>query len=96
MVRREPCRRGREPRKVKHVSPDYPEVARQARVQGVVVLECVVSPEGKVTDIKVLRGIPLLDMAAIEAVRQWEYTPTLRDGVAVPVIMTVTVSFKLN
>ena len=48
------------------------------------------------TDVKVLRSVPLLDEAAIEAVRQWRYTPTFVDGVAVPVIMTVTVNFQLR
>lgn len=85
-----------EPRKLKNVPPDYPEVAKQARVQGVVILEAVISPDGDVAEVKVLRGIPLLDAAAIEAVRQWRYTPTYLNGVAVPVIMTVTVNFKLS
>jgi periplasmic protein TonB len=49
-----------------------------------------------VADVKVLRGLPLLDQAAIEAVRQWVYTPTLLNGVPVPVMMTVTVNFKLS
>jgi len=86
----------REPKKVKHVSPEYPEIARNARVQGVIILECIIAPEGHVTDIRVLRGIPLLDKAAIDAVRQWVYTPTLLEGRPVPVVMTVTVNFKLN
>lgn len=47
-------------------------------------------------DVKVLRGLPLLEQAAIEAVRQWVYTPTLLNGVPVPVMMTVTVNFKLS
>jgi len=85
-----------EPRKIKSVPPDYPEVAQQARVQGVVILEALISPEGQVTEVKVLRGIPLLDTAAIKAVQQWRYTPTYLDGEAVPVIMTVTVNFKLS
>ena len=55
--------------------PSYPDIAKQARVQGVVILECTISPQGKVTDVKVLRGIPLLDAAAIEAVKQWVYSP---------------------
>ena len=63
---------------------------------GVVILECTISPQGKVTDVKVLRGIPLLDQAAVDAVKQWVYTPTLLNGVPVPVIMTVTVNFKLS
>jgi protein TonB len=84
------------PKKLKDVSPVYPDIAKQARVQGVVILECTISPQGKVTDVKVLRGIPLLNESAIAAVRQWVYTPTLLNGVPVPVIMTVTVNFKLS
>ncbi len=86
----------KEPKKLKSVPPVYPPLASQARVQGVVILECTISPQGKVTDVKVLRGIPLLDQAAIDAVKQWVYTPTLLNGVPVPVIMTVTVNFKLS
>jgi protein TonB len=86
----------KEPKKLKNVAPAYPDIAKQARVQGVVILECTISPQGKVTDVKVLRGIPLLDAAAVEAVKQWVYTPTLLNGVPVPVIMTVTVNFRLS
>jgi protein TonB len=86
----------KEPKKLKNVPPAYPDIAKQARVQGVVILECTISPQGKVTDVKVLRGIPLLDQAAVDAVKQWVYTPTLLNGVPVPVIMTVTVNFKLS
>jgi protein TonB len=86
----------KEPKKLKNVNPAYPDIAKQARVQGVVILECTISPQGKVTDVKVLRSIPLLDQAAMEAVKQWVYTPTLLNGVPVPVIMTVTVNFKLS
>ena len=86
----------KEPRKTHNVSPVYPEVAKQARVQGIVILECTISPQGKVVEVKVLRGVPLLDEAAVTAVRQWEYTPTLLNGVPVPVIMTVTVNFRLS
>jgi protein TonB len=86
----------KEPKKLKDVKPAYPEIAKQARVQGIVILECTISPQGKVTDVKVLRGIPLLDQSAIDAVKQWVYTPTLLNGVPVPVIMTVTVNFKLS
>ena len=86
----------KEPKKLKDVKPVYPDIAKQARVQGVVILECTISPQGKVTNVTVLRGIPLLDAAAIEAVKQWVYTPTLLNGVPVPVIMTVTVNFRLS
>jgi protein TonB len=84
------------PKKIKDVIPVYPELATQARVQGVVILECTISPQGRVSDVKVLRSIPLLDQAAVDAVRQWTYTPTLLNGVPVPVIMTVTVTFSLH
>jgi len=86
----------KEPAKIKHVPPAYPDIAVRANVSGTVVLECLVSPQGRVTEVKVLRGIPLLDAAAVAAVRQWVYTPTLRDGVPVPLMMTVTVAFTLE
>jgi TonB family protein len=81
------------PTKTKDVRPIDPPEAAAARVQGVVICEIVVGTDGRVTDAKVLRSIPLLDEAALEAVRQWEYTPTLLNGMPVPVIMTVTVNF---
>ncbi|MGE5357978.1 MAG: energy transducer TonB, partial [Bacteroidales bacterium] len=61
-----------------------------------VVLKAVVGADGKIVDATILRSIPLLDQAALDAVRQWEYTPTLINGVAVPVVMTVTVNFTLK
>lgn len=95
----EPARVGlevKEPRKVKDVPPVYPSIAAQSRLEGVVVLECVIDPRGRVEDLKVVRGLPLLDDAAIEAVRQWVYTPTLINGVPTSVIMTVRVTFRLG
>jgi protein TonB len=86
----------KEPRKVRNVSPVYPEIAKQARVQGVVVLEAVISPTGEVTNVRVLRGAPLLNDAAVAAVRQWSYTPTQLNGQPVSVVMTVTVNFRLG
>lgn len=86
----------REPTKLRHVNPVYPEIAKQARVQGVVILEATISPTGTVTEVHILRGVPLLNQAAVEAVQQWEYTPTLLNDVPVPVIMTVTVNFRLH
>jgi protein TonB len=84
------------PQKVKHVNPVYPPIAQSARVQGVVIIEATIGPDGAVKDAKVLRSIPLLDAAALDAVRQWQFTPTLLNGVPVPVIMTVTVQFTLQ
>ena len=64
-------------------------------MEGVVILEAAIGANGKVQEARVLRSIPLLDQAAIDAVRQWEFTPTLLNGVAVPVVMTVSVGFTL-
>jgi periplasmic protein TonB len=86
----------REPQKIRHVSPVYPAIAQAARVQGVVVIEATIGADGRLINARLLRSIPLLDQAALEAVRQWEFTPTLLNGVPVPVIMTVTVNFTLK
>ena len=85
----------REPKKIRDVRPVYPDLAVAARIHGSVILECLVSPQGLVTEVKLVRGIPLLNASAMDAVRQWAYTPTLKDGVPVPVILTVTVRFDL-
>jgi TonB family protein len=85
----------REPRKIADVRPVYPDVARAADVSGVVILEATIDPQGNVAGVRVLRSIPLLDQAAIDAVRQWKYAPALLNGAAVSVMMTVTVNFSL-
>ena len=82
------------PIKMNDVKPVYPAIAKNAGVTGVVIIEATVGADGKVIDAKVLRSVPLLDQAALDAVRQWEYSPTLLNGVPVPVVMTVTVNFK--
>jgi protein TonB len=84
------------PNKLRDVRPQYPQIAQSARVAGIVIIEATISPQGKVTNARVLRGVPLLNDAALDAVRQWEYTPTMLNGVPVPVIMTVTVNFTLQ
>ena len=81
------------PTKIRNVNPVYPADALAARVAGVVIIEAVIGPDGKVLNARVLRSIPLLDPAALEAVKQWEFTPTLLNGAAVPVVMTATVNF---
>jgi protein TonB len=86
----------REPRKVLHVAPLYPDIARQSRVQGTVVLEAILDTSGRVESVRVLGSHPLLDEAAVRAVRQWRYTPTELNGVPVPVLMTITVRFSLE
>jgi protein TonB len=86
----------REPTKVKHVNPVYPDVAARAMVQGNVIVELHVGTDGRVNDAQIVKGIPLLNDAALAAVRQWVYTPPLVDGVPVRLVMTVTVRFKLT
>ncbi len=86
----------RQPQKLHHVTPIYPDIARSARVSGVVILEAILAEDGTVRDVRVLRSVPLLDAAAVAAVREWRFTPTLLNGTPVPVVMTVTVAFTLN
>lgn len=84
------------PMQTKKVNPVYPLAAQLERVAGMVILEVIIGTDGKVRDGKVMRSVAFLDEAAIEAVRQWEYTPTELDGKLVPVVMTVTVSFNMD
>ena len=84
------------PALVKRVAPVYPPIAVNALVQGVVILEATVGRDGRVEDVEVLRSIPLLDRAAIDAVRQWVYAPLLLNGQAERFILTVTVSFSVT
>ena len=86
----------RPPQKVRHVPPAYPQIAQAAGVQGTVILEAVIGEDGRVRNLRVLRSIPLLDRAAIDAVRQWQFTPTLLNAEPVAVVMTVTVTFTLQ
>jgi protein TonB len=98
-TQREPVRPGgniRPPTKIRHVAPVYPPIAQSAGRQGVVILEAVISEVGEVRQLRVLRSVPLLDEAAMDAVRQWRFTPTLLNGQPVPIVMTVTVSFQLK
>ncbi len=81
------------PHKIKDVKPVYPAMAQSAHVAGAVTIEATIGPDGKIIDARVVRSIPLLDQAALDAVRQWEYTPTLLNGVPVPVLVTVTINF---
>ena len=83
----------RPPIKIKEVAPVYPAIAQSARVQGDVVIEMTIDDEGKVADARVVKSVPLLDQAALDAVKQWEYQPSLLNGVPTPVITTVTVKF---
>ncbi len=91
-----PIREVKPPRLVKRVEPDYPEIARISRVEGVVVLEATTDVSGRVKDVKVLRSIPLLDQAALDAVRQWIYEPMVVNGRPREVAFTVTLNFQLK
>ena len=77
-------------------APQYPPAAQAARIEGTVTLEAIIDAEGVVQDVKVIGSVPLLDRAAIEAVQQWRYSPTRLNGVAIPIIMTVRVTFTLR
>jgi TonB family protein len=83
------------PAKIHDVPPVYPPAAREAGVQGLVVLEATIDPTGEVGSIEVLRSVPELEEAAVAAVEQWRYEPTLVDGAPVSVLMTVTINFLL-
>ncbi len=81
------------PVRTAYVVPTYPEIARPAGLSATVVLECTIDPTGHVADARVIAGHPLFNEAALNAVRQWRYTPTRLNGVPVAVLMTVTVRF---
>jgi protein TonB len=84
------------PQRIHYEAPQYPVIARESRVEGLVILEAVIGEDGSVRDVRVLKSIRLLDQAAVDAVRRWRFTPTLLNGQAVPIVMTVTVTFSLN
>jgi protein TonB len=84
------------PTKVKDAKPVYPAIARAARMSGIVFLEAIIAKDGSVKDLRVTRSAGVLDQAAIDAVSQWKYTPTLLNNEPVEVIMTVTVNFTLQ
>jgi TonB family protein len=82
------------PVKIRDVAPVYPDAARQANVRGVVIVEIKIGLDGAVTDARILRSVPLLDQAALDAVRQWQYQPVMTDGKPVPVTLTVPIPFS--
>jgi TonB family protein len=84
------------PAKIRHVNPVYPQEARDNGISGLVIIEVLIDPQGDVRSTHVLRSIPALDQAALDAVNQWRFEPTILDGAAVPVLMTVTVNFTLQ
>ena len=80
-------------RKIHDVTPVWPDAARQANVRGVVIVELTIGADGRVTDVSILRGIPLLNDAALDCVRQWQYEPVMLNGHAIPMHFTATVTF---
>ncbi len=85
-----------QPRLVFQKEPVYTDMAKRLRIQGDVILKAMITSQGNVTDIEVVRSLPHLDGAAIEAARQWKYEPALRDGVAVPYKMDLKVTFRFT
>jgi len=96
----EPLRVGgdvKPPQLIQKPEPTYPEAARKARMEGVVILEAIITAGGTVEDVKVLKSVnPLLDASAVRAVQQWKYKPATLNGRAVRVYLTVTVTFNLH
>jgi protein TonB len=96
----EPLRVGgdvKPPQVISKQEPTYPEAARKARMEGVVILEAIITANGNVEDVKVLKSVnPLLDTSAVRAVQQWRYKPATLNGRAVRVYLTVTVTFNLH
>lgn len=83
------------PQRVATAQPVYPPIAKQAHVQGIVEVAIVIDAAGNVSKAQIVKSIPQLDRAALDAVKQWKYTPTMVNGSAVPVTMVVQVAFTL-
>ncbi|MCP4202078.1 MAG: energy transducer TonB [bacterium] len=85
------------PKKIIFPSPQYTEIARKARITGVVIVEAIIDKQGNVTNVKVLKGLPMgLDQAAAEAVKRWKFEPATLNGKPVAVIYNLTVNFQLQ
>lgn len=96
----EPLRVGgdvKPPQVISKAEPSYPEAARKARMEGVVILEAIITAQGNVEEVKVLKSVnPLLDASAVRAVQQWKYKPATLNGRSVRVYLTVTITFNLH
>jgi protein TonB len=100
MVDEAPIRIGGEvvpPELITKVQPVYPEIARKARVQGVVIVEAIIDKQGNVVEGRILRGLPMgVSEAAVAAIHKWKYRPAILNGRPVSVYLTVTVTFTLQ
>jgi TonB family protein len=85
------------PVKISGPNPQYTEIARKARIQGVVIVEAIIDKQGDVVDVQVLKPLPMgLDQAAVEAIRQWKFEPATLEGKPVDVYYNLTVNFRLK
>jgi protein TonB len=85
------------PTKLSAPQPQYTEIARKARIQGVVIVQAIINKQGNVTDVKVLKGLPMgLDQSAVEAIRKWKFEPATLNGKPVDVYYNLTVNFTLQ
>lgn len=82
---------------ITRIEPQYTELARKARIEGIVIIEAIIDRNGNVTDARILKPLPLgLDQSALEAVKRWKFSPGTLNGQAVPVIYNLTVNFRLQ
>lgn len=87
----------RAPEKISYPQPAYTEIARKARIQGVVIVQAIIDKQGNVTNVKVLKGLPMgLEEAAVEAIKTWKFKPATLNGKPVAVYYNLTVNFKLQ
>ena len=84
------------PKKIRHVAPKYPPEALAAGAEGLVVIEALIATDGSVRDVRVISSVAMLDGAAMDAVRQWQFTPTLLNGAPVEVVITASVNFAIR
>jgi len=84
------------PRLIRRIEPNYPQIALKSRIQGTVVIEAVTDIYGRVKGTRIITGNPLLNQAALDAVKQWLYEPYVIDGIPKPVTFTVNITFTLK
>jgi protein TonB len=84
------------PALLKRVEPTYPDIAIVAKVTGLVILEATVAADGTVESVRVLRSVKFLDQAAVDAVKQWKYSPLVLNGIPTPFVLSVTLNFSVK